>query len=78
MTPQCSDAVTVNDICCSFPSSAPAGLQAAAAAASQINQKLGTAGNPHAPMGGMGLHTGMGVAINEEWSVPDRMVGLSK
>ncbi len=56
-------------------------VQAAAAAASQINQKLG-AGNmnvqpPNVPMG-MGPHAGLGAVVNIEWCVPDKMVGLSK
>ncbi len=56
-------------------------VQAAAAAASQINQKLG-AGNmnvqpPQVPMG-MGPHAGLGAVVNIEWCVPDKMVGLSK
>ena len=57
---------------------------AAAAAASQINQKLGSMGGGPVPagmnMGGPGPnpHMGMGPVVNEEFQVPDRMVGLSK
>ena len=32
----------------------------------------------HAPMGMGGPHLGMGPVVNEEFQVPDRMVGLSK
>ena len=63
--------------CSRYPTSPPSsGLQAAAAAASQINQKLGTTSNAPPPIGGLGMHAGMGAVLNEEWQVPDRMVGL--
>ena len=55
-------------------------VQAAAAAASQLNQKLGTtnAGGPP-PLGQLGgPHAGLGAVVNEDFRVPDRMVGLSK
>jgi far upstream element-binding protein len=56
---------------------------AAAAAAAQINQKLGMTPNPtpaQPPLGlgvgSAGPHAGLGAVVNEEYSVPDRMVGL--
>ncbi len=64
--------------------------QAAAAAASQINAKLGITsqspagmdnGDGPSQMGGppgMGPPMGMGGIATENFSVPDRMVGLSK
>ena len=50
-------------------------VQQAAAAASQLNQKLGmsSAGGPP-PVGNLGHHA----VVNEEFHVPDSMVGLSE
>jgi len=53
-----------------------AAAAAAAAAAAQINQKLGATTPSQPPLGGLGPNIGIGAVINEDWNVPDRMVGL--
>ena len=34
--------------------------------------------NPQNPGMGLGPHAGLGAVVNENWSVPDKMVGLSE
>ena len=34
--------------------------------------------NPQNPGMGLGPHAGLGAVVNIEWSVPDKMVGLSE
>ena len=65
------------NICCSRSSQA---IQAAAAAASQINQKLGTTSGPaQPPLGGIGAPPiGMSNMDNNYAKVQERMVALSK
>jgi len=55
-----------------------AAAAAAAAAAAQINQKLGATTPSQPPLGGLGPNIGIGAVINEDWNVPDRMVGLNQ
>ena len=52
-----------------------AAAAAAAAAASQINAKLGLAGQQQAPPQ---MPPGMGMMATDNISVPDRMVGLGE
>jgi len=51
-------------------------FDAAAAAAAQINKKLCVTGPSQPPLTGLGPNIGIGAVTNEDWSVPDRMVGL--
>ena len=52
-------------------------VQAAAAAASQINQKLGMSTNPQPPLGGL-PQTGMSQIDADHIKLQERLLGLSK
>lgn len=51
---------------------------AAEQVAAKLNQSIaaGGAGGGAPPMGGVGPHAGLGLVQSEEWSIPNKVVGL--
>lgn len=52
---------------------------AAEQVAAKLNQSISlVGGGGGAPPGVVGAHAGLGMVVSEEWSIPNRVVGLGK